>query len=58
MKSAIEIAVELKNSDCWDFDLCEEFCELAGLSEEWISADGDDFERVVYEAAEILGVEI
>lgn len=42
----------------WDADLCETLCELAGMHDEWAAADGETFERVVYEAAKRLGVTI
>lgn len=58
MNRAYEIAEEIKASDEWDFELCGEFCKLAGLEKEWEEADGETFELVLEEAAEILGVEI
>lgn len=58
MTRAYEIAEELKNSGEWIPELCEELCELAGMSDEWKEADGDSFESVLYKAAESLGVEI
>ena len=58
MTRAYEIAEELKNSGEWIPELCEELCELAGMSDEWKEADGESFESVLYKAAESLGVEI
>lgn len=58
MNRAYEIAEELKNSGEWIPELCEELCELAGMSDEWKEADGESFESVLYKAAESLGVEI
>ena len=58
MTRANEIAEILNNSGEWDYNLCEELCNLANLSDEWSAADGETFENVVYKAAEILGVEI
>lgn len=55
---AIEIAEKIRNADTWDFDLLEELCELAGLSEEWAEADAEHFESVAYAAADKLNVEI
>lgn len=49
MRSAYEIAADIRNAAEWDNDLCAELCE---------AADGDTFEAVVYAAAEKLGVEI
>lgn len=58
MKNAYEIAKELKASGEWIPDLCEELCQLAGLEDEWKEADGETFEKVLYKAADVLGVEI
>ena len=55
---ANEIATTLRSSGEWDFELIEELCELAGLEEDWSNSDGENFEDVVYKAAEILGVDI
>lgn len=58
MTKAIEVAEKIRSMDTWDNELCAELCELAGVSEERESADGDTFEQVLYSAAEKLGVEI
>lgn len=58
MNRAYEIAEEIRNSDEWDFELCEELCKLAGLETEWEEADGETFEFVLENAAEILNVKI
>ncbi len=55
---AQEIAQELNNSQEWNDALLSELCELADMTAEWESADGESFEDVVYAAAEKLGVEI
>ena len=55
---ANEIATTLRSSGEWDFELLEELCELAGLEEDWSNSDGENFEDVVYKAAEILEVDI
>lgn len=55
---ALEIAQELNAQDTWDEALLAELCELAGMTAEWESADGESFEDVAYAAAEKLGVEI
>ena len=55
---ANEIATALRSSGEWDFELIEELCEIAGLKEEWINSNGENFEDVAYKAAEILGVDI
>ena len=58
MRTAQEIAEEIRSTETWDNDLLSELCELAGMSDEWNAADGETFESVAYEAAEKLGVEI
>lgn len=58
MEEAYEIAERIRNSDTWILEDCEELCKLAGLEDEWRMADGENFEAVVYKAAEVLGVEI
>ena len=55
---ANEIATALRSSGEWDFELIEELCEIAGLKEEWNNSDSENFEDVVYKAAEILDVDI
>lgn len=58
MTRAYEIAEALRSADVWDADLARELCALAGMASAWEAADGDSFERVVYQAAEKLGVDI
>ena len=58
MKRAYEVAEELRNSGEWIPELCEDLCELAGMSDEYREADGETFEAVLFKAAEVLGVEI
>ena len=58
MRTAREIAEEIRSTETWDNDLLSELCELAGMSDEWNAADGETFESVAYKAAEKLGVEI
>lgn len=53
-----EIARDLRNSGEWIPELCEELCDLAGMSAEYKEADGETFESVVYAAAEKLGIEV
>ena len=55
---ANEIATALRSSGEWDFELIEELCEIAGLKEDWINSDSENFVDVAYKAAEILGVDI
>lgn len=58
MRTAYEIAEEIRSSETWDNDLLAELCEAAGMTDEWNAADGETFEAVAYKAAEKLGVEI
>ena len=55
---ANEIAEALRSADTWDMDLARELCELAGMAEAFDDADGDNYEGVIYAAAEKLGVEV
>lgn len=66
-KRAREIAAEICSNPFYDPDLQGELCELAGMSTEWkavsskellTAQDREDFENVVYAAAEKLGVEL
>lgn len=56
MRRAEEIAMELRKSGEWIPELCEELCGLADMENEWAEADGENFEAVIYAAAENLGV--
>lgn len=58
MQDARDLAMIIKSSDVWDYDLCCDFCAAAGLGSEWDFADSETFEFVLYLAAEKLGVEI
>ena len=53
-----EIAAIISASQTWDIDLLSELCDIAGLSSEWASADGNTFETVAYAAAGKLGVDL
>lgn len=55
---ARELAVAINASGEWDQEMLAELCGLAGLSDEWDAADGEDFEGVAYKAAKRLGVVI
>lgn len=52
------IAARMRGSEVWDAEDCARLCELAGYAREWETADGETFEQVVYEAADVLGVEV
>lgn len=49
-----EIIEAIESSNVWDYEMCAEACERAGLSDEWKVADGETFEIVVDKAIEIL----
>ena len=53
-----ELAMAIKNSTEWDFDLLTELCNRANMSDEWDTADSENFERLAEVAAEKLNVEI
>ena len=44
MRNAIEIAADIRNSDVWDSDLCEELCKAADMEEEWEAASAGDYD--------------
>lgn len=58
MRTASEIAADIRATDTWDMDIYRELCEAAGMLDQWEAADGDTFEIVIYAAAEKLGIEI
>lgn len=54
-QTILELCERIRNSCEWDpADTCI-LCVFAGLNEEWINATDDNFEHVVYAAAEKLG---
>ena len=60
---ATKMAKSLRRTsyDRWPYALCKQFCELAGLSDEFAEVDTDnidDVADVVYQAADILGVTV
>ena len=58
MRSAKEIAADIRGLSAWDEALLSEICDVAGMRDEWNAADGETFETIAFEAAEKLGVEI
>lgn len=44
----------MKNFDMWDMDKARDICCRAGMEKEWIAADGETFESVIFAAAEKL----
>lgn len=53
-----ELVSEIRSLDSWDVDLCRELCYRADLLDEWCEADADDTEKLIYTAAERLGVSL
>lgn len=60
MKELKNIVESIKNSDNWldCLEECGNLCELAGISEKWNNATGEDFETVLKEASCILNIDI
>lgn len=56
MRSAEEIAKELRDSEEWIAELCRELVEMVGF--DWETIEAEDVEDIIYEAAERLGVEV
>lgn len=50
--------IETKNSDTWNDEDCRTLCGFADMEDEWDEADAEEFEQVMYQAADRLGVEI
>lgn len=53
-----KVADRIKNSDTWNDEDCRTLCTFAGMVQEWDDAEAEDFEQVMYQAADRLGVEI
>ena len=49
---------EINRLNYWELEACKELCKRAKLEAEWEDADANTFEKVIYHAAEILGVVI
>ena len=54
----IAVADRIKNSDTWNDEDCRTLCGFADMEDEWDEADAEEFEQVMYQAADRLGVEI
>lgn len=48
-----DIAKAIREAGDWNLELCEELCYMTDMLDEWEEANGDNFEEVVYTAAEI-----
>lgn len=53
-----ELGEEIRKIQWWDRDLCTELAQRAGLETEWENSDDENFEHVLFSAAEILGIEL
>ena len=60
MEDLKNIVKVINNSDNWleCQQECKKLCELAGLSEKWKNATGEDFENVLKEASNLLNIDI
>lgn len=58
--SAEKLAEIIRTADSFEDceQECSDLCYLAGIGDEWESADGDGFIEVLRKAARILDVEI
>ena len=54
----VKVADRIKNSDTWNEEDCRTLCGFADVEQDWDEADAEEFEQVIYQAAEKLGVEI
>jgi hypothetical protein len=54
----VAVADKIKNSDTWNDEDCRTLCGFADMEQEWDDADSEEFEQVMYQAADRLGVEI
>ena len=52
------LARSMREEIIWNENECAALCHMAGLSDEWEAAGGENFEQVVRKAADILGVDI
>ena len=52
------LAKDIKENGCQNAEACKELCDEAGMLNEWLEADGENFEAVVYAVADKLGVDI
>lgn len=57
---ATKLAEAIRDAHDWESckDECRQFCEMAGMADEWGNADGDTFEGVLDRAADKLHVRI
>ena len=58
MPDAVEIAKKLRGSDVWNLEDCRALCYAVGLGEEWDRAAAEDFEEIIVQAGNLVGIEI
>ena len=58
MARIMEIARRMQAAEVWEGADCAAICNAAGLGVEYARADGETFERVIFHAADILGVSV
>ena len=58
MMNVKELAAEIKRESTWNPELLGMLCDAAGMWKEWQATNGENFEPVIFKAAEKLGVEI
>lgn len=60
MYKAEDLADRIRRSHGWAecSDILPDFCDLAGMRADYEAAGADDFERVLFEAADFLGVDL
>lgn len=53
-----ELEKAFNDSDTWDTELLNILADMADMKQEWIAADGETFETVVYSMANKIGIKI
>ena len=54
----VKVADKIKNSDTWNDEDCRTLCGFADMEQDWDDAQAEEFEQVMYQAADRLGVGI
>lgn len=53
-----ELEKAFNDSDTWDAELLNILADMADMRKQWIAADGETFETVVYSMANKIGIKI
>lgn len=53
-----QLAASFREKDVWSLEECWALCYWANMEDEWERATAENFEAILYKAAEKLGVEI